>query len=183
MRPAWLARLWEAVTVRPGDRSWAPADTGARPVLAAARTDAIGEQVVAAGLRLATAGARPLVLLHVIVVPLDRALDEAAPAERRAARDTFGATLEAAERQGVPVRVEVVRARKVGETILAAAEAHQPSTIVMGTRTRRRRGGRLFRDAADLVARRAGCEVVVIAMPREAAVDSPHEAAERTLEG
>jgi nucleotide-binding universal stress UspA family protein len=153
-----------------------PTDTAARPVLAAARTDEIGEQVVAAGLRLATAAARPLVLLHVIVVPLERALDEVAPAERRAARDTFGATLAAAERQECAVSLEVVRARGVGDAILAAAEVHQPATIVMGTRSHRRRGGRLFRDAADLVARRAPCEVVVIAVPPSVTVEPPPDA-------
>lgn len=176
MRPAWLDRLWAALNPGARRRSWTPTDTAAHPVLAAARTDAIGEQVVAAGLRLATAAARPLVLLHVIVVPLDRSLGETAPAERRAARDTFGATLEAAERQGVPVRLEVVRARHVGEAILAVAEAHRPDSIVMGTRGRRRRGGRLFRDAADLVARRAPCEVVVIAVPPGAGGEPPPDA-------
>jgi APA family basic amino acid/polyamine antiporter len=126
----------------------------------------IGEEVLGTALRLAEERRCALVALHVVRVPLDQPLE--APmidAEEQAEASLAEAKLIAAE-QGVPIQVQLVRGRAIGEAIVAEAVDHDVDLIVMGSAPRWRRQSRFFSPTVDYVLRKAPCEVMVIAYPQ-----------------
>ena len=126
----------------------------------------IGEEVLGTALRLAEERSCALVALHVVRVPLDQPLE--APmidAEEQAEASLAEAKLIAAE-QGVPIQVQLVRGRAIGEAIVAEAVDHDVDLIVMGSAPRWRRQSRFFSPTVDYVLRKAPCEVMVIAYPQ-----------------
>ena len=64
------------------------------------------------------------------------------------------------------VEEEIVRARAIGEAIVAEARAHGADLIVMGSAPRWRRQSRFFSPTVDYVLRHSPCEVMVIAYPQ-----------------
>ena len=106
-----------------------------------------------------------MLALHVIRVPLDQALDvELIDADEQAQASLAEAKLLAAE-QGIPIDVEIVRSRSIGQTVDEARE-HDVDLIVMGSAPRWRRQSRFFSPTVDFVLRKAPCEVMVIAYPQ-----------------
>jgi basic amino acid/polyamine antiporter, APA family len=104
--------------------------------------------------------------LHVIRVPLDKALDaELEPEEERAVASLAEAQLLGAD-HGVPVRAETLRARSIGEAIVGEAERRGTDLIVLGSAPRWRRQSRFFSPTVEYVLRKAPCEVLVVAFPR-----------------
>ena len=135
-------------------------------VLVPMKIGLIGEEVLGTALRLAEERRCALLALHVIRVPLDRSLD--APlieAEEQAEASLAEAKLIAAE-HGIPIEVQIVRARAIGEAIVHEAIEHDVDLIVMGSAPRWRRQARFFSPTVDYVLRKAPCEVMVIAYPQ-----------------
>ena len=104
--------------------------------------------------------------LHVIRVPLSLPLDaEVADQEERATASLEDArTL--AEEHHVTIESDTVRARAIGEAVVAKAQEIGADLIVMGSAPRWRRQSRFFSPTVDYVLRRAPCEVMVLAYPQ-----------------
>jgi basic amino acid/polyamine antiporter, APA family len=137
-----------------------------RRILVPVKLGAIGEEVFATALRLAEEQAAMITALHVIVVPLDSALD--APLfdhEERAAASLAEAKLLATE-HGVTVEGVMVRGRGIGATVVEEARDRGADLIVMGSSPRWRRQSRFFGPTVEYVLKRADCEVMVIAYPQ-----------------
>jgi nucleotide-binding universal stress UspA family protein len=126
----------------------------------------IGEEVLGTALRLAEERNCTVLALHVVRIPLDQALDaELVDADEQAAASLAEAKLLAAE-QGIPIEVEIIRSRSIGETVVEQAGEHDVDLIVMGSAPRWRRQSRFFSPTVDFVLRKAPCEVMVIAYPQ-----------------
>ena len=125
----------------------------------------IGEEMVATAVKLAQERGAEVEALHVIRVPLDRALDaELDFEEERATASLAEAQLLGAD-HGVPVHAETVRARSIGEAIVTEAERRGADLIVLGSAPRWRRQSRFFSPTVEYVLRKAPCEVLVVAFP------------------
>ena len=126
----------------------------------------IGEEVLGTAFRLAEEQGCAVLVLHVIRVPLDLPIDaELIDAEEQAEASLAEARLLAAE-QGIPIQVQIVRGRAIGETIVAEAVDHDVDLIVVGSSPRWRRQSRFFSPTVEFVLRKAPCEVLVIAYPQ-----------------
>ena len=136
---------------------------------------AIGEEMVATAVKLAAASTAPRSRrCYVIRVPLDLPLDaELDDQEERAAASLAEATLLGAD-HGVEVRGETVRARSIGEAIVAEATRRGTDLIVLGSSPRWRRQSRFFSPTVDYVLRKAPCEVLVVAFPQGVARGRRH---------
>jgi nucleotide-binding universal stress UspA family protein len=66
----------------------------------------------------------------------------------------------------VTIEGDTVRARAIGEAIVAKAREIGADLIVMGSAPRWRRQSRFFSPTVDFVLRRAPCEVMVLAYPQ-----------------
>jgi nucleotide-binding universal stress UspA family protein len=64
------------------------------------------------------------------------------------------------------VRGSVVRARSLGQAIVAEAERVGADLIVMGSSPRWRRQSRFFSPTVDYVLKAAPCEVLIVAFPQ-----------------
>jgi nucleotide-binding universal stress UspA family protein len=126
----------------------------------------IGEEVLATAIRLAEERRCALYAIHVISVPMDKAIDDPMQdAEARAEASLAEAKLLASE-HGVDVEAEIVRSRAIGEAIVDEATTHAVDLIVLGSAPRWRRQSRFFSPTVDHVLRHAPCEVMVIAYPQ-----------------
>jgi basic amino acid/polyamine antiporter, APA family len=125
----------------------------------------IGEEVLATALRLAEEHGARVRALHVVSVPLSLPMD--APMEdeeERAAASIAEAKLIASE-HGVDVEGRIMRARSIGEAIVAQARDSGADLIVLGSSPRWRRQSRFFSPTVDYVLRQAEPEVMVVAYP------------------
>jgi basic amino acid/polyamine antiporter, APA family len=126
----------------------------------------IGEEMVATAVKLAQDRGASVEALHVIRVPLDRPLDaELWDEEERAEASLAEARLLGAE-QGVEVHGHTVRARAIGQAIVAEAERLGADLIVLGSAPRWRRQSRFFSPTVDYVLKKAPCEVLIVAFPQ-----------------
>jgi APA family basic amino acid/polyamine antiporter len=126
----------------------------------------IGEEVLGTALRLAEEQQCSVRALHVIRVPMDQPFDaEMIDAEEQAEASLSEARLLAAD-AGIPIGVELVRARSIGSAIVEEATKHDVDLIVMGSAPRWRRQSRFFSPTVDYVLRKAPCEVMVLAYPQ-----------------
>src|SRR5262249_43493038 len=123
-------------------------------------------EVLATAIKLAEERGGHIHVLHVIRVPLDLPLDaELLEQEERASASLIDAQQLAAE-HGVAIDGEIVRARAIGEAVVAEGDEIGADLIVMGSAPRWRRQSRFFSPTVDYVLRRAPCEVMVIAYPQ-----------------
>ncbi|HEY2073998.1 MAG TPA: universal stress protein, partial [Gaiellaceae bacterium] len=126
----------------------------------------IGEEMVATAVKLAQERSAAVEALYVIRVPLEEPLD--APmydAEERAAASLAEAAALGAD-HGVPVVGKTVRARSIGEAIVAAAAEDGVDLIVLGSSPRWRRQSRFFSPTVDYVLRKSPAEVLIVAFPQ-----------------
>jgi basic amino acid/polyamine antiporter, APA family len=178
--PVWLvlgAALYVVARVRRGAGLFehveaavpdlVPSEEGAyEQILVPVKVGPIGEEMLATAIKLAEERGGTIHALHVIRVPLSLALDaELLDQEERASASLIDAKQLAAE-HGVTIHGEIVRARAIGEAIVARAEEIGADLIVMGSAPRWRRQSRFFSPTVDYVLRRAPCEVMVIAYPQ-----------------
>src|SRR5919204_297518 len=123
----------------------------------------IGEEMVATAVKLAQERGAAVDALHVIRVPLDRALDaELIEEEERAEASLAEAKLLGAD-HGVKVAGHTVRARSIGQAIVSEAERLNADLIVLGSSPRWRRQSRFFSPTVDYVLKKAPAEVVIVA--------------------
>jgi basic amino acid/polyamine antiporter, APA family len=126
---------------------------------------AIGEEMVATAVKLAQDRGAVVEALYVIRVPLDQPLEaELDDQEERAAASLAEARLLGAD-HGVEVDGETVRARSIGDAIVAEARKRDTDLIVVGSAPRWRRQSRFFSPTVEYVLRKAPCEVLVVAFP------------------
>ncbi|HZD87789.1 MAG TPA: universal stress protein [Gaiellaceae bacterium] len=126
----------------------------------------IGEEMVATAVKLAQERGASVEALHVILVPLDKPLDaEMIDEEERAAASLAEAAVLGAD-NGVAVEGRAVRARAIGEAIVAAAEESGADLIVLGSSPRWRRQSRFFSPTVVYVLRNARAEVLIVAFPQ-----------------
>ncbi len=127
----------------------------------------IGEEMAATAVKLASEHGAAVEALHVIEVPLDKALD----AEMLAKEENAAASLAEArllgEELGVDVAVTTMRARSIGSAIVERARETRVDLIVLGSSPRWRRQSRFFSPTVDYVLRRAPCEVLIVAFPQQ----------------
>ncbi len=135
-------------------------------ILVPMKISVIGEEVLGTAIKLAEEHGSAVTALHVVRVPLDRAMDaQLVEAEERAEASLAEAKLLASE-LAVEVDGTIVRARAIGEAIVDAAVEQSADLIVMGSSPRWRRQSRFFSPTVDHVLRHAPCEVMVIAYPQ-----------------
>ena len=126
----------------------------------------IGEEMVATAVRLAQDGAATVEALFVIKVPLDEPLDaELYDLEEQAAAAIAEAQALGAD-NGVVVEGRTMRARGIGQAIVAAAEESGADLIVLGSAPRWRRQSRFFSPTVDYVLRKSSAEVLIVAFPQ-----------------
>ena len=126
----------------------------------------IGEEILATAVKLAEEHAARIRVLHVIRVPLDLPLDADLHDEEEAAESSIAEAKLLAAEHGVVIEGHIVRARALGEAIVAEAAASEADLIVMGSAPRWRRQSRFFSPTVDYVLRRAPCEVMVVTYPQ-----------------
>jgi nucleotide-binding universal stress UspA family protein len=133
----------------------------------------IGEEMVATAVKLAQERGASVEALHVIRVPLDRALDaELYDEEERAEASLAEAKMLGAD-HGVDVHGHTVRARSIGQAIVTEAERLGADLIVLGSSPRWRRQSRFFSPTVDYVLKKAPAEVLIVAFPQSALDGEP----------
>jgi APA family basic amino acid/polyamine antiporter len=123
--------------------------------------------------RLAAERGARVVAIAAIVIPLERAIDDADPDELRAANDRLEIAQATGESYGVRVVPRLVRTRSAAEAIVEEAVARQAEIVVLGTplRLSATRKGRLLGREVDYVLRHAPCRVMLAASPAAAGVE------------
>ncbi len=126
----------------------------------------IGEEVFATAIRLAEERHGSVSALNVIVVPLELPLEAELTEQEERARASLEDAKELASEHGVEIEGKVVRARAIGQAIVAEAGEQGADLILMGSAPRWRRQSRFFSPTVDYVLRKAPCEVMVVAYPQ-----------------
>jgi APA family basic amino acid/polyamine antiporter len=128
----------------------------------------IGEEMVATAVRLAQAQGRrsPVEALHVIKVPLEQPLDAPLEEEEARAAESIEEAKALGADYGVEVRGTIVRARSIGDAIVAETKRTGADLIVLGSAPRWRRQSRFFSPTVDYVLKKAPSEVLIVAFPQ-----------------
>src|SRR5919202_1098359 len=184
--PAWLAAgivLYVVVRKARGegllervvsaDEHLGLAEAEVSRILVPMKLGEIGEEMVATAVKLAQERGASVDALHVIRVPLDRALDaELYDEEERAEASLAEAKILGAD-HGVEVRGHTVRARSIGQAIVSEAERLNADLIVLGSAPRWRRQSRFFSPTVDYVLKKSPTEVLIVAFPQSALDGEP----------
>ena len=177
--PAWLAvglvvfvvvrhshgeGLMERVTA-PDER---PVETTVEfhRILVPMKIGIIGEEMLATAVKLASEHGAEVEALHVIRVPLESALDAPMYDEGERAEASIAEAKLLGADHGVVVEGTTVRARAIGQAIVAHANEVGADLIVLGSAPRWRRQSRFFSPTVDYVLRKAPCEVLIVAFPQ-----------------
>jgi APA family basic amino acid/polyamine antiporter len=126
----------------------------------------IGEEVLATAVRLAEERSCVVEVLHVLRVDLDLPLDAELPDSEWNAQQSLAEVKEMATEHGVDIEAKMVRARALGEAIVAEARDWGADLIILGSAPRWRRQSRFFSPTVDYVLRKAPCEVMVVTYPQ-----------------
>jgi len=136
-----------------------------RRILVPLKGGAIGDEILATALKLASEHRADVEAMHVVRVPLDAPLDEDTVEPNEEAELSIGEAKELAAEQGVEIHGRVVRARSIGDAIVDGARDSGADLILLGSAPRWRRQSRFFSPTVDHVLRHADCEVMVVAYP------------------
>jgi nucleotide-binding universal stress UspA family protein len=136
-----------------------------RRILVPLKGGAIGDEVLATALKLATEHRADVEVMHVVRVPLDAALEDGVAERETEAELSINEAKELAAEQGVDIRARVMRARSIGDAIVESARDTDADVILLGSAPRWRRQSRFFSPTVDHVLRHAECEVMVVAYP------------------
>ncbi len=163
--------------VHPAEADLVPETEGVYAnILVPLKLGPIGEEVLATAVRLAEERASTVSVLYVLRVPLDLPLDAEMPEQERRAAESIDEINALAAEHGVTIDASIVRARALGEAIVAEADKRGADLIVMGSAPRWRRQSRFFSPTVDYVLRKAPCEVMVVVYPRGVLDDTTVEA-------
>ena len=114
----------------------------------------IGEEVLATAIRLAEEQSCTVDVVHVLRVPLEQPLEARLPEAEERARASLAEAQELASEHHVLIEGRLVRARALGEAIVAHALEQDVDLIVMGSAPRWRRQSRFFSPTVDYVSAR-----------------------------
>jgi basic amino acid/polyamine antiporter, APA family len=137
-----------------------------RSILVPMKLGDIGEEMVATAVKLAQDRRVPVEALYVIKVPLDLPLDAPMAEKEERARESIAEAKALGADHGVEVRGNVVRARSIGDAIVAEAKRTGADLIVLGSSPRWRRQSRFFSPTVDYVLKKAPSEVLIVAFPQ-----------------
>jgi APA family basic amino acid/polyamine antiporter len=137
-----------------------------RRILVPMKLGVIGEEMVATAVKLASEHDAEVHALHVIRVPLEQPLDAPLLDEDEAAEASLAEAKLLGADFDVTVEGSTVRARAIGNAIVAEALRLDIDLIVLGSSPRWRRQSRFFSPTVDHVLRRAPCEVLIVAFPQ-----------------
>jgi nucleotide-binding universal stress UspA family protein len=164
--------------VEPREGDLVPEQEGVyRRILVPLKGGAIGDEVLATALKLASEHGAEVEAMHVVRVPLEAPLEEATAEASAEAELSIDEAKELAAEQGVEIRGRIVRARSIGDAIVDSARDTGADLILLGSASRWRRHSRFFSPTVDYVLRHASCEVMVVAYP-EGVLDEDEEAEE-----
>jgi APA family basic amino acid/polyamine antiporter len=143
-----------------------------RRILVPMKGGDLGEECLATAIRVAAREGAKVEVITVVALPMERRLDAPCPDEDVAAASVLARARELAAEQDVTIAARVIRARSIGDAIVAEARARDVDLIVIGSSSRWRRMARFFSPTVDHVLRRAACEVMVVAYPEGALEES-----------
>jgi basic amino acid/polyamine antiporter, APA family len=126
----------------------------------------IGEEMIATAVKLAGEENALVEALFVIRVPLSEPIDAEREEDVSRAEASLAEAKLLGEEHGVEVVATMVRARAIGEAIVARARESGADLVVLGSSPRWRRQSRFFSPTVDFVLRRAPCEVLIVAFPQ-----------------
>jgi APA family basic amino acid/polyamine antiporter len=126
----------------------------------------IGEEMVATAVKLAAEHGASVEALHVIRVDLSNAIDAPLEQDEEQADDSLAEATQLGADYGVTVEGATIRARSIGQAIVAHAHDVDADLIVLGSAPRWRRQSRFFSPTVDYVLRNAPCEVLIVAFPQ-----------------
>jgi basic amino acid/polyamine antiporter, APA family len=135
-------------------------------ILVPMKLGVIGEEMVATAVRLAEERGARVSALHVILVPLDRAIDAELTDREEAAQASIAESKLLGADHGVEVEGLIVRARAIGQAIVEQATELDADLIVLGASPRWRRQSRFFSPTVEYVLKKAPCEVLIVAFPQ-----------------
>jgi APA family basic amino acid/polyamine antiporter len=122
------------------------------------------EEAIVAAARLAAERRATIVLLHVLIVPMDLALDADLGAREREADELLDSARALVEEYGVRAVPRIVRARSASAAIVEEADRRAADLVVMGAGRRLGRGRAfVFGGTVDHVLRGSPCRVLVTA--------------------
>ena len=144
----------------------------------------IGEEVLATAVRLAEERGSTVSVLYVLRVPLDLPARGATCPSKSAGRPSRSPrSASSPTSTGIEIDASIVRARALGEAIVAEADERGADLIVMGSAPRWRRQSRFFSPTVDYVLRKAPCEVMVVVYPRGVLEDTTSERVKALIVG
>jgi APA family basic amino acid/polyamine antiporter len=153
--------------VHPAEADLVPEPEGVyRRILVPLKLGPIGEEVLATAVRLAEERQSAVEVLHVIRVPLRFDLEAPLPDSERQAEEALAEVREMAAEHGVEIEAKTIRARALGEAIVAEASDWDADLIMLGSAPRWRRQSRFFSPTVDYVLHKAPCEVMVVTYPQ-----------------
>jgi nucleotide-binding universal stress UspA family protein len=133
----------------------------------------IGEETVATAVKLAQERNAVVETLFVIRVPLDLPFDAPLPGLEEQAGASIAEAQALGAESGVTVTGRTVRARSIGDAIVAAAAEGGADLIVLGSSPRWRRQSRFFSPTVEYVLRKASAEVLIVAFPQGVLAEAP----------
>jgi basic amino acid/polyamine antiporter, APA family len=166
----WFVRRPLAETLRAPALVLGPAlQLEYRTIVVPVVRSAESEEALVAAARLAAERRATIAIVHVIEVPLDRALDDVTQDEEGEADDILEQSRALVEAYGVRAVTRVVRARRAGQAIVQEAERRTAELIVMGAPRRpARRHTAIFGPTVDYVLKASPCRVLLAAGRRAA---------------
>ena len=137
-----------------------------RRILVPMKLGIIGEEMAATAVKLGAEHRATVEALHVVAVPLDRAMDADMPAADEQATASLDEARALGRELDVEVNVVTMRSRAIGRAIVDRAREIDADLIVLGSSPRWRRQSRFFSPTVDFVLRQAPCEVLIVAFPQ-----------------
>ena len=152
-----------------------------RRILVPVKLGPVGEEMAATAIALAKEREAEVDAVYVIRVPLELELDADLVEQDERAAASLGEAQLLGEEHGIAVNPVTVRARSIGQAIVAEAGARNSDLIVLGSAARWRRQSAFFSPTVDYVLRNAPCEVLVVAFPQGVLDEAPGSTQGSTL--
>ena len=143
-------------------------EAGFATILVPMKLGDIGEEMMATAVRIAQERSASVIVVNVIEVPLEQALDAPLEPEERRAAETLAEARALAEENDVPMRGYSLRTRSIGAAVVEQAREVAADLIVIGSGARWRRHSRFFSPTVEYILRKAPCEVMIVSFPANA---------------
>jgi basic amino acid/polyamine antiporter, APA family len=127
----------------------------------------VADEMMVLACQLATEKKAAIDALYVVEVPLNLPLTARLPKQEDRAQAVLEGAVAIADQFKIPVTPVIVKARQAGRAIVETAAERHSEVIVLGSKRKRRIGGRLFGDTTSYVLEHAPTEVVHTIVPEE----------------